>query len=395
MTALLGACSSGRDPQPAVGGAAALEMAASNDATPAPGASGSVGAGSGARSNEGPPELERDPEGDGPTDAADPRDAGRQVPASGVHVDGPRLVVDGALFHIRGVGYNPIGIGGNHPQNLDYAGFAAVDIPLMAAAGINVVRTYEPLLDRGVLDQLAAAGIYVIESVYPFGGAPVTDVIERVRVIKDHPAVLMWAVGNEWNYNGLYVGLSHDDAVARLNDAVALIKAEDPSHPVATIYGELPTAETLQAMPGVDIWGINAYRGISFGALFTDWANLSDKPMFLGEYGADAYNATSGMYDPESQALAVGALTRELMVNASALVPGGVTLGGAVFEWADEWWKDAEGALDVQDVGGIAPGGGPYPDQTFNEEWWGIVDIRRERRAAYGALREVFAAPVP
>lgn len=314
---------------------------------------------------------------------------------SGVRVDGRRLLVAGEPFHIQGVGYNPVGIGGSHPGDLDYAGFAAIDIPLMAAAGINVVRTYEPLLDRGVLDQLAAAGIYVIESVYPFGGAPVADVIERVRAVKDHPAVLMWAVGNEWNYNGLYVGLSHDDSLARLNEAIALIKAEDSSHPVATIYGELPSAETLQAMPGVDLWGINAYRGLSFGALFSDWALLSDKPMFLGEYGADAYNATLGAYDPESQALAVGALTRELLDRSTALSSEGVTLGGAVFEWADEWWKDTEGALDAQDIGGVAPGGGPYPDQTFNEEWWGIVDIRREPRPAYAALREAFEAARP
>lgn len=368
-------------------------MVTSDGATSAAGSSGSAGDGAGF--NEGQPPLQREPAGDDPSEASGSPDAGREPRGSGVRVDGPRLLVDGQPFHIRGVAYNPIGIGGNHPQDLDYAGFAPLDIPLMAAAGINVVRTYEPLLARGVLDQLAAAGIYVIESVYPFGGAPVTDVVERVRAVKDHPAVLMWAVGNEWNYNGLYVGLSHDESIARLNDAIALIKAEDPSRPVATIYGELPTLQTLQAMPGVDIWGINAYRGIGFGTLLTDWAALSDKPMFLGEYGADAYNATLGAYDPESQALAVGALTRELLDRSSALHSDGVTLGGAVFEWADEWWKDAEGALDAQDIGGIAPGGGPYPDQTFNEEWWGIVDIRREPRAAYDALREAFAAPLP
>jgi len=202
--------------------------------------------------------------------------------------------------------------------------------------------------------------------------------------------MLMWAIGNEWNYNGLYAGLSASEAVARLNEVAALIKAEDPSHPVATIYGELPSAETLAALPNVDVWGLNVYRGIGFGTLFEDWRALSDKAMFLSEYGADAYNANIGAYDPESHALAVATLTEELLDNAAALRDSGVTLGGTVFELADEWWKDSSGSMAQQDVGGSAPGGGPFPDGVFNEEWWGLVDMQRQPRPAYESLQEIF-----
>ena len=309
-----------------------------------------------------------------------------------IQIVGRQLRVDGEPLLLRGVCWNPVPIGATHPAGLDYAGYVEHDATLMRELGVNVVRTYEPLLDTEVLDRLADAGIYVINSVYPWGGSPADVVVERVRAVRNHPAILMWAVGNEWNYNGLYVGLSHDDSVARLNEAAALIKAEDSEHPVATIYGELPDAATLAAMPSIDVWGINAYRGISFGDLFEGWGERSDAPMFVSEYGADAYNADLPGYDPESQAEAVAALTREIFEHASSRSPGGgVSLGGTLFEWADEWWKDQAGSLSEQDVGGIAPGGGPYPDQVFNEEWWGIVDIEREERPAFAALRDVYA----
>merc|ERR1712170_189084 len=94
-------------------------------------------------------------------------------------------------------------------------------------------------------------------------------------------------------------------------------------------------------------------------------------------------------------AYATKELTREIVERSSAT--GGDVLGGFLFEFNDEWWKDGAGSNWAHDVGGIAPGGGPYPDKTFNEEWWGIVDIDRNPRAAYWEYRAVPnpMAPVP
>jgi hypothetical protein len=307
----------------------------------------------------------------------------------GVRVDGRKLVVDCAPYHVRGVNWNPVPRGATHPAGLDFDGLAPLDVPLMQAAGINTVRTYEALADTSVLDRLHAAGIRVLSTVYGYGGDAASVVTARVNAVKSHPAILGWVLGNEWNYNGLYTDLSHSDSLARLNEAAALVKAADTTHPVITVYGEVPTAQTLAAMPDIDVWGINAYRGIGFGDLFTTWASRSDKPMFLSEYGADAYNANLPGYDAASQAEATAALTEELLAQSSALTTNGVTLGGTIFEWADEWWK--AGNPSTQDAGGAAPGGGPHPDQTFNEEYWGIVDIDRVPRPAYDALKRLYA----
>ena len=59
------------------------------------------------------------------------------------------------------------------------------------------------------------------------------------------------------------------------------------------------------------------------------------------------------------------------------------------FEWSDEWWK-APGSPAIHDVGG-ASNGAFFPDGVANQEWFGIVDIDRKPRPAYGALKESYA----
>ncbi len=310
-----------------------------------------------------------------------------------VEIIGRRLFLGGEPFYIRGVNWNPVPPGGTHPNDLDYSGFADRDIELMQDAGINTIRTYERIEETAVLDKLHAAGIYVFSTVYGWWQDDPSVVTARVNAVKDHPAIMGWVLGNEWNYNQLYSDgqISTEQARDQINAAAAYIKAADSEHPVVSIYGEVDgLSEMVAAMPDIDMWGINSYRGISHGDLFSTWESIADKPMFLGEYGADAYNADIGSYDPESQAAATLALTQEIM-NNYITDSGGVTVGGFLFELADEWWKDTNGSPDVQDVGGIAPGGGPYPDQTFNEEYWGIVDIERTPRPAYHELKSLYS----
>jgi hypothetical protein len=289
---------------------------------------------------------------------------------------------------MKGINWNPVSKGSVHPQGLDFRGTVDQDAQMMADAGINVVRTYEPLTDTVVLDKLWSHGIYVISTVYPFGGSDASTAQNYVNAVKSHPAILMWAVVNEWNYNGLYVGMSFTAARARILEVVQVIKQHDTSHPVTTIFGELPDASTLSYLDAVDVWGINVYRDIGFGNLFQDWAARSPKPMYLGEYGADAYDARSNGENQDAQAAATTALT-ELIVAQSSVNAGGICSGGIIFEFNDEWWKDDAGSPSTHDVGGIAPGGGPHPDLTFNEEWWGLVDIDRRPRKAYTAYANV------
>ncbi len=367
------------------GGQAAASGAGSGMAGQTGGAGGTAVSG-GSAGGDGSP-IDAGGDGDGDGDADD--DAGV---SSGVSLEGGRLSVNGEPFYIRGVCWNPVPKGGTHPADLDFSGFVAQDAALMRAAGINAVRTYDTITDLAVLDALHDAGIYVLNMVYAWGGDEPSVVDARVNAVKDHPAILMWVLGNEWNYNGLYVGMTHGDSLAALNEAAERIRAIDDAHPIVTVYGEIPSSETVAAMPLIDVWGINAYRGLGFGNLFDQFAAVSDKPMFLAEYGADAYDATQPAVNEAAQAEATEALTQELIEHGAADGNDGPCLGGTIFEWADEWWKDGEGSASTQEPGGIAPGGGPHPDQTFNEEWWGIVDIDRNPRPAYDALKALYTS---
>jgi len=203
----------------------------------------------------------------------------------------------------------------------------------------------------------------------------------------------MWSIGNEWNYNGLYVHMGYNECIARIKQVAQIVKQHDPDHPVSSIYGDLGrfghAAHALAS--SIDVFGINVYRGIDFGNLFDAYAGISGKPMYLGEYGADAYNAIIGREDQASQAAATAALTAQIM-KRSSVHPGGICMGGFIFELVDEHWKDDSGSPWDQDVGGVAPGAGPYPDMVFNEEWWGLMTIDRVPRLAFTVYSKL---PIP
>jgi hypothetical protein len=174
----------------------------------------------------------------------------------------------------------------------------------------------------------------------------IASAVQAVCDLKSHPAVLLWLVANEPNYEA--TGTSTADAVAAISDVVAAVQAADPSRPCSVVWGGVPSAAVLSQLAHVDLWGLNVYRGASFGTLFDEWAALSAKPMWLSEYGADSYSAAAAAENQTAHAREVGALAAEIAAHASAA--GGVCAGGAIFAWADEWWKLSSGSPSVQET---------------------------------------------
>ncbi|MGE0324929.1 MAG: glycoside hydrolase family 2 TIM barrel-domain containing protein [Polyangiaceae bacterium] len=291
-----------------------------------------------------------------------------------------------AAWDMKGISYNPVPKGENHDgQGRYFAQLADRDIPLMKAAGINTIKTYDPpernANGLAVLDKYYKAGIKVALTVLPGYDS---DYVSAVNYFKDHPAVLMWIVGNEWNYNALYSSHNQTEVMARLQQASQTIHGLDPNHPVATDHGEVPSAQTLATVSDPDLWALNLYPHLSFSDRFSRWANLTNKPMFVGEYGADAWNRNTNSEDQPAQAYAVELLTDEIRGQLSAYDGNKVVIGGCPYAFSDEWWKS--GNPGGHDMGGF-DNGGVYPDGHATEEWWGIVDIDGNPRQAYDSLK--------
>jgi hypothetical protein len=311
------------------------------------------------------------------------------LPGHEVTVSGRRILVNGSPYQIRGLCYAPVPKGETATdfRNLEE------DLKLMVEAGVNTIRVYVPIDDEEVLDAIHDAGIKIImgfgfnqNGVYDIWSGSFTNYINKY---KHHEAILMWELGNEYNYHPEWFG-SLEGWYHALTNAAGMVHEIDPSHPVATAHGELPDDLALESCPNVDVWGMNVYRWDNPEALFAEWAAVSPKPMYLSEAGADSFMTTArDGYEQGENELAQADATRRIL--ESVFRNRDVCSGVAVFQFTDGWWK--AGNPDVQDQGGSAPNssGVPY-DGAPNEEYWGITDIDRNKKLAFDVVKEQYNA---
>jgi hypothetical protein len=180
--------------------------------------------------------------------------------------DGFRLYYEGEPYFIKGA-----------------VGWSFLDE--LAEAGANSLR-WAPRF----LDQADSLGLTMLVNL-PMGAErngfdyddeeAVKAQFERVKSIaeqyKDHPAVLMWSIGNELDHipGDLDYNLKLWDAI---NDIAGMIKEIDTvgRHPIMTVigYGKLEKlADIIERCPNLDLLGINAY------------SNIVNVPAWLREYG--------------------------------------------------------------------------------------------------------------
>ena len=239
----------------------------------------------------------------------------------------------------------------------------AADFAQMRALGVNTVRVYT-VPSRAILDLAAQAGLRVmvgmpwaqhiafLDDAKTVRGIRRT-VVDSVNELRNHPAVLMAALGNEipaavvrWHGQGRierFLRELHDEAKAAAPD-------------VLLTYVNFPPTEYLE-LPFLDVCAFNVYLHDE-AKLRRYLARLQHVagplPLLVAEAGADSIR--EGL-DGQAELTA--------MQLRAAFSEG--ACGAVAYAWTDEWWR----------------GGQAVDDWAF-----GIVDHERQPEAGGGRGRQ-------
>lgn len=154
----------------------------------------------------------------------------------------------------------------------------------LAAAGGNSLRTWGTENAQSILDSAQSLGLTVTLGLWVEhesrgfdydNASAVQEQLDRFRQtveqFRDHPALLMWGIGNEVNLH--YRNHRVWDAV---QDIAAMIHTMDPDHPTMTVLAGMPVDVirlVTEKCPDIDVLGVNSY------------AELENVPRLLREAG--------------------------------------------------------------------------------------------------------------
>ncbi|MES2920985.1 MAG: glycoside hydrolase family 2 TIM barrel-domain containing protein [Verrucomicrobiota bacterium] len=199
------------------------------------------------------------------------------------------LMRDGKPFVIRGAG------GTGHLKDL--VKYGGNSIRTWGIDSLSEKIEGKPLLDHcQELGIAVTAGIWIGHVRHGFNYSDEAQLKKQrdmvraaVRKYKDHPALLMWGLGNEME------GPESDGKDARiwkeLNVLAGIVKEEDPGHPVMTVIAGAASSKVkgiLANYPNIDVLGVNAYGGASGAVRAVKQAGWK-KPFVLTEFGPQGH----------------------------------------------------------------------------------------------------------
>ena len=299
---------------------------------------------------------------------ADPATRPVSNPAQNDHrvaVDGKFLRVGDDRYLIKGVTY------GTFAPDADGYQFPPIaqveeDFRIMAELGINAVRVYTPP-HRDLLDAASLHGLRVMVGL-PWSQHIAflddrslrrrieTELLNNVRELGDHPAVLMFALGNE-----IPPGIVRWHGRLRVERFLRSLygKAKALSPRSLFTYVNFPPTEFLD-LSFFDVCAFNVYlhREPDLRAYVARLQHVAGhKPLLLAEAGADSIR------EGQDGQAAITAMHLRVAFEEGAC-------GAMAFAFTDQWWR---GGFDVED-------------------WaFGLVDTARTPKAAAAAVAQAFA----
>jgi len=302
-----------------------------------------------------------------------------------------RIYVNDKLYYIKGVAYGinyPKCPGGMKGYRMIPFSVFEKDFKMMEEAGINTIRTYEPLPEE-LLDLALKHNIMVIENVvYPTSTTrynskkeltALKDEAKRnVEAHKNHPAILAWSIWNDapftWGPGGNVVKRYTFKKVNNfLKEIYLAVKSVDETHPI-TGSNMLGQEGTELGFDFLDIIGVNAYIGGHGRWLgeeeaeatietLVEYSKKYNKPVVILETGYSTYIKTNVRKESQYE-----------VISKQIKITGEKIAGITIFQWSDGWWK----------------AGHPEVHNKHIEEHWGIVTGYRKPKSGLKAVSELF-----
>ena len=190
------------------------------------------------------------------------------------------LYVDGEPFYIRGGG-------------------GTVNLEQLKAAGGNTIRTWGIEQAQEILDQAQKLGLKVMLGYWiqhERHGFDYNDTIavqnqfkqvrDAVLKYKDHPALLMWGIGNEYE-----LAYSNTAVWRAVNDIAKMVHELDPHHPTSTVTAGTSLEKlkfVKKELTAIDIYGINTYGDIETVQEKLDSGGYT-RPYMITEWGPNGH----------------------------------------------------------------------------------------------------------
>ena len=216
----------------------------------------------------------------------------------------------------------------------------------LAEAGGNSVRTWGAEKAGAVLDEAQKHGLTVTVGVwlghrrhgFDYDSADqIAKQLEETRKIvlkyKDHPALLMWGLGNEME--GYDKG--DDGAIWSAVECLAAeVKRLDPNHPTMTVVAEIggDRVKNLHRLcPSIDVIGINSYGGAS--TIPKRYKALGGaKPFVFGEFGPPGmWESAKTAWGAPIEATSTAKANSYKEIYEQAIAPKGICVGSYAFTW--------------------------------------------------------------